>query len=235
VGAISYPRTLKHESAYSDIGPPVRIEDSHYSFEERTEIAVFCSGNRAKRLSGRLFLVMTNQGALREMLRLWEAFQQQPDERFARGFGKWRSLFKQLRNIRVWGVEDRLRETGLLSVWEEEVAHNERDFRFEAELWFRGNEERRAAAAVALRDYVQQQGGAVIAEAVFSEIAYHAIIGQVPVGVAQAVIANEDVRLLRFEEVMFFRPVGQAMVPPLGDGVADGGRSLGRNPAINLR
>ena len=205
-----------------------RIEGMEWLAEvDEEEIAgdedFFDSDNRAKRLSGRLFLVMTNQGALREMLRLWEAFQRQPDERFARGFGKWRSLFKQLRNIRVWGVEDRLRETGLLSVWEEEVAHNERDFRFEAELWFRGDEQRRAVAAAALRDYVMQQGGAVIAEAVFAEIAYHAIIGQVPVGIAQAVIANEDVRLLRCEEVMFFRPVGQAMVPPLGEGTADGG------------
>src|SRR5438552_11420462 len=60
-----------------------RIEGMEWLAEvDEEEIAAdedfFDSDNRAKRLSGRLFLVMTNQGALREMLRLWETFQRQP-------------------------------------------------------------------------------------------------------------------------------------------------------------
>jgi len=182
----------------------------------------FDSENPAKALGGRLFLIMTNQGAMREMLRLWNAFQEHPEERFARGFGKWRSLFKQLRTIRVWGAEDRLRETGLLSVWEEEIALNERSFRFEAELWFRGDEERRAKSAAEFRGYLEQQGGVIVGETVFPEIAYHALIGEVPPAVVRSLLAREELRLLQCEEVMFFRPTGQTMVPLRADGTAAG-------------
>ncbi|MCU1305532.1 MAG: hypothetical protein JWN45_227 [Acidobacteriaceae bacterium] len=89
---------------------------------------------RDKPIGGRLFLVFTNQTALNGLIRLWNAFQRNPDAKFAYGFGKGRSLFKQLRTIRVWNVEDRLRETGLLEAWQEDLQHGETLVRFEAEL-----------------------------------------------------------------------------------------------------
>jgi hypothetical protein len=70
----------------------------------------FHSGNPDKALGGRLFLIATNQDALRELLRLWNVYQITPEEKFAYGYGKWKDLFRHLRNIRVWGVEDRLRD-----------------------------------------------------------------------------------------------------------------------------
>jgi Subtilase family len=157
---------------------------------------------------------MANQDALRELLRLWNAFREHPDERFAHGFGKWRSLFRQLKTIRLWDVEDRLRETGLMAAWTEDLEHGETRVRFEAELWFRQNAEVRGRALTELRDFVEEQGGEIVAEATIPEIAYHAVIGQIPAEAAGTIIRqNEAVRLLSCEQVMFFRPVGQSSEP----------------------
>ena len=172
-------------------------------------------------LGGRLFLVMTNQAALRNLLTLWNAFQENPDGRFARGFGKWRSLFKQLKTIRVWGVEDRLRETGLLEVWQEETQHDFQTYRFEAELWFRDDENRRRNSVEELRTYVERENGRILSEAAFAEIAYHGVIGQIPAAAAQSILERRDVRLLQCDQVMFFRPVGQMAAPLVGDNPSD--------------
>lgn len=70
-----------------------------------------------KPLSGRLYLIMSNQRGFRQLLDLWHCYRENPDNpRFVRGRTKWRELFNLLRDIRPWGPEDRLRETGLLEV-----------------------------------------------------------------------------------------------------------------------
>jgi hypothetical protein len=81
----------------------------------------FNEENPQEPVGGRLFLIASNQDALREMLRLWNIYQITPEEKFAYGYGKWKELFRHLHDIRVWGVEDRLRDTGILRAWEEEL------------------------------------------------------------------------------------------------------------------
>jgi hypothetical protein len=174
----------------------------------------FDQKKRDKPIGGRLFLVFTSQTALIELLRLWNAFQLNPDAKFAYRFGRWRSLFRQLRTIRVWNVEDRLRETGLLEAWQDDLRHGEQLMRFEAELWFRQNPVLRDRAIRELRVLVEEQRGTVTSEAVIPEIAYHAAIGQIPARAAQVVIGQAaNIRLLKCEQVMFFRPVGQFSAP----------------------
>ena len=65
-----------------------------------------------KALRGRVFLVLTNQAALQQMVSLWERWQS--DRKLPRGLGRWKTLFQQLRDVRYWGVRDRLQETGVL-------------------------------------------------------------------------------------------------------------------------
>lgn len=71
----------------------------------------YLPAHRSDPVSGRLYLVMTNQAALAELLRLWNAYQTNPNQKFPQGFGKFRELFRHLRTLRIWGTDDRLRDT----------------------------------------------------------------------------------------------------------------------------
>jgi hypothetical protein len=195
-----------------------RIEGMEWMAELEEDIApdedFFVPDQPDKPIGGRLFLVLTNGAALNELLRLWRAYQRQPEASFAYGFGKWRSLFRQLRVLRLWNAEDRLRETGLLEAWQEDLAHGDPLVRFEAELWFRQNPVVRERAIRELTIRIEGQGGRVVSQAAIPAIAYHAAIGEIPAAAAELVIREvADVRLLHCEQVMFFRPVGQSAAP----------------------
>ena len=112
-----------------------------------------------KELVGRLYLVMTNYQALKEMLSLWSLYQANPNMKFSRGLTKFRDVFRCLKSVRRWGVQDRLLETGALSSWEEELrCDSNRVIRFEAELWFRGSSELQKRGANRVTDHVRQVG-----------------------------------------------------------------------------
>jgi hypothetical protein len=183
-------------------------------------------------IGGRLFLIASNQDALREMFRLWNVYQTTPEEKFAHGYGKWKELFRHLHDIRVWGVVDRLRDTGILRAWEEELHEGGREeLFFEAELWFRRDEARQRQAEVEFRRAVEASGGRVINSAVLPQIAYHGVIGQLPSAAARRIVEGENVQLLQCEDVMFVRASGQAIArrpvdEPGPDHPGDGGAAL---------
>ena len=96
--------------------------------------------NREKSLSGRLYLIFTNYRGLQEMLSLWNIYKNNPQApQFNRGRAKWKHLFNQLKDIHVWGPEDRLYETGLMEDWQERVSAGEETVRLEIELWYRSS------------------------------------------------------------------------------------------------
>ncbi|MGH9890891.1 MAG: S8 family peptidase, partial [bacterium] len=88
-----------------------------------------------KTLRGRLFMIFTNQEALRQMLSLWATWQ--AGQKLPRGLGRWKTLFEQLRDVRPWGVRDRLLETGVLDDWRERVEHAQDVVPCEIEVWYR--------------------------------------------------------------------------------------------------
>lgn len=174
-----------------------------------------------KKLSGRLYLVMTNQRALEEMLSLWRRYKADPSMKFERGLTKFRDVFIHLKNIRRWDVQDRLLETGLIEVWQEELAYEEeRIIPFETELWFRDNLETRKAAADQVTKLVEQSGGRILSQSIIEDIAYHGLLAELPSSSIQAIVESPNTELVKCENVMFFSPVGQMLVgdkPPEGD------------------
>lgn len=173
-----------------------------------------------KELSGRLYLVMTNKRALDEMLSLWQRYQANPNMQFERGLTKFRDVFLHLKNIRRWDVQDRLLETGLIDIWQEDLQYDaERVVLFEAELWFRGNDELRAASANRVTNLVQQAGGRVVSQSVIDGIAYHGLLAELPANSIRSIVVNPTTELVKCENVMFFRPVGQMVV---GDKAPEG-------------
>ena len=81
-----------------------------------------------KNLSGQLFLVMSDGRALAELRNLFNAWREDPEAPFSRGLAPLKQAFKFLREIRPWGVEDRLAETGILEDWNEESGVRPRNY-----------------------------------------------------------------------------------------------------------
>ena len=165
---------------------------------------------REEHLSGRLYLVMSNQHAIEQMLSLWNRYQRDSKEKFDRGLNAWKALFVQLRDVRRWGVKDRLEETGILQDWEEQVASHTELVRFEAELWCKETEQLRDRTFEGFRQIVEEENGQCIAQSYIPEISYHGILVEAPLEAINPILKQRETKLVRAEEVMFFRPLGQS-------------------------
>ena len=130
----------------------------------------------SKLLRGRIFMVFVDQKALQQMLSLWRRWRSQQKLED----GKWNQLFQQLHDVRHWGVQDRVHETGVLDDWRERVEHGEEVVPCEIELWHRQDLAQRRTARNRVSGLVEALGGQVVAESNIEEIAYHALLGPSP-------------------------------------------------------
>jgi hypothetical protein len=162
-----------------------------------------------KTFGGRAFLVFTNQQALQQMLSLWDSWKN--NRSLPYGLGKWGDLFSKLRDVRTWGVRDRLEETGVLADWRDRVAHNQEVIPCEIELWFHGTSQRRQAARYRVEALVTSLQGLVLHEAIIEEISYHSLLVQLPLGSVRKIIdqAREEITLVHCEQIQFFQAIGQ--------------------------
>ena len=170
-----------------------------------------------RQLNGQLFVTMSDQRALTELQRLFDSWHEHPDASFDRGLAPLKHVFEHLRTIRPWGMEDRLRDTGVFDTWQLDIDNDSRIVNFEAELWFRNNQVRREQAEAHIRTIVEDLDGEIIQQCVIQEIAYHAVLGRIPAARASDIIGRTEVRLLQCEEMMYLRPVGQCAVPAWPD------------------
>ena len=176
------------------------------------------AGERAERtLNGRLFIVFTNQTALDQMLSLWQSWQDELP--LPHGLGPWRTLFAQLRDIRRWGVRDRLLETGVLEDWRERVEHGQEMVPCEIELWHRGSRSARESAHDRVATLVGDLGGRIFEGVTLSEIAYQVIPARLPVASVSDLLAGDgdDIELVQCERVQFIRASGQMGAVPADD------------------
>ena len=180
------------------------------------------TSDREKKINGRLYLVMTNQQSLREMLSLWHRYTQDPLFRFEYGLGRFKSLFKCLKDIRYWDVEDRFNNTRVIDVWKKELEYEgTRPIRFETELWYRDSESKRQEVQRTVTSLVNEFGGHVLTQSIIPEIAYHSLLAELPANSIQEIIDHPYTSLTKFDGIMFFRPVGQMAV---GKGLRQGER-----------
>lgn len=167
-------------------------------------------GAEEKPLGGRLYIVMTNTRALDELLSLWNKWQSDPSVTFDFGLNKFKEIFKQLKDIRRWDVQDRLLETGVLEAWQEDLQHDgQRRIRFEIELWYRNTPEKQMESEQQIESLITQLNGEIREKCIISEIAYHSILAELSAQAIQSIIADHNTELVRCDNVMFFRPVGQ--------------------------
>lgn len=180
--------------------------EPEYGFEHEKDAS--------KMLPHRLFAVMSNERVMSELLSLWDQWKSDPDKQAARGFGPFKNIFIQLKDVRRWNHEDRLRETGVLEDWQLMLEHRTDNVRFEIELWHREDSQARGQASAEVRQLIGTSGGRVLDEAAIPEIRYHGMLVEVPAQEVSDLIsslnAEAPVELVRCEAVMFFRPHGQA-------------------------
>lgn len=166
-----------------------------------------------RELPGRVYLAFGSATGLEQLRRLWQTFEDNPESpAFRRGRTKWRDLFRQLRTIRFWNAEDRLRETGLLEDYEYRLSLEQVEASVEVELWFRNSPDARAAGAANITALVERSEGHVTGQTVVPEISYHGMAVRLPLGSLQRLVDQDDA-LVQSHHVMKFRPLGQAMIP----------------------
>lgn len=69
-------------------------------------------------VSTKLYLTMTNQTAMQQMLSLWKIYCS-GNKVYPYGLTSFRDVFAQLSDIRKWDIRDRFQETGVIEKWKE--------------------------------------------------------------------------------------------------------------------
>ncbi len=176
-------------------------------------------GRTDSRVQHSLYLVMSNVTAVRQLITLFERWQQNPTMTFDHGQARFRNAFEQLRAVRRWDASDRVRDTGLLDEWREHlelVGQSYSPVLVEVELWYRHTEAARAAAQSQVEAVASAAGGVVKHRALIAEIAYHALLVELPIQQAQSVIRNGAgaIDLLNTDAIMFVSPFTPMTVTP---------------------
>ena len=168
-----------------------------------------------KSIGGRLYLVMPDVGALRQLLSLWGRWRR--NEALPQGLIPWRDIFASLRDIRPWGLTDRITDE-TAEFWREQIdVDPEGVRRIEAELWFRESAERRRTAYQQLEDAVSDADGNIVYHAVIEDIGYEAALIDLPASAIARLVEREEIPLAICDEVMFLRPQTSVHVPESTD------------------
>ena len=163
-------------------------------------------------ISGKVYCVMTNQSAMNQLLMLWEKHNNGEEKVFKRGFAGIKNVFTYIKKIRKWNSNDRIAETHALEYWRESLSiDGKQTIPFEIELFYRMEEEKREKAIQLISSEINQLGGNVIQECLINEIAYHALMVQLPRNaIEDLIIRYHDIHLAQVDDIMFFHPVCQS-------------------------
>ncbi|RMF70606.1 MAG: hypothetical protein D6740_07985, partial [Alphaproteobacteria bacterium] len=152
-----------------------------------------------------LYLMVPDMQALREILSLWERWDR--GKPFDRGLTPWRDVFACLRDLRPWGPQDRVSEPENDILREEiEGRSDDETIRLEIELVFFSHEERAGSQEEAVRAALEQKGGKIIACCRLPEIAYHALLVDLPVQAVRAIVERSPDGIAGLDSVMHIRP-----------------------------
>jgi hypothetical protein len=171
---------------------------------------------KTKDLDGRLFLTMSRQKGLEELLSLWNKWKK--GHQLPHGKGKWKEVFGQIKDIRRWGFHEQLRETGVLENWEQSLQDDLTPVKFQLELFYRESREKRNQNEADIRKLINQLEGELIGPFIDVEyINFHAVKVALPASSVRRIVdavksGQTDIALLLFPNIMFYRSTGQALV-----------------------
>lgn len=164
-------------------------------------------GSRSdKDVSEKLYLTMTNQRAMQQMLSLWNRYSR--SEALPYGYSVFNDVFTHLRSVRRWEASDRLDETST-SILNRLLEEGCETVRFEIELWYRQDNTKRVSQKNHVVSVLNSCGGHIIHESIHNEIAFHGIIAESPADEIRNMLSNGDYPLLGVDAIKFVRPTGQ--------------------------
>ncbi len=190
------------------------VSDDFYVLKENKKTKDRTRDEKKNVIGGKVYCVLSNARAMEEMLSLWGKYSRDPNTPFPVGKTGLRDVFDSLESMDFWGYKERVEETGILEIWKEDLQDTTLgEVRCEFELFFRRDPQKRDRNEQQLRHEITALGGTVISRSVITDIAYHAVLATVPRNVAESIIqGNRNVSIVTAEQIMFFRPVGQAVV-----------------------
>lgn len=165
-----------------------------------------------KALKIKLFGIMANLQALRQMLSLWDHFKTDENYQFPNGLTGFKHLFKTLKDVRLWGVQERIEETGILDAWSEDLQDPTcLNVRAQVELFHRSSVGRRAEVEDSITQIITSTGGRILSTSSIPEICYHALLIELPRAYAERIINHENVELVIANDIMFMKPATQSI------------------------
>lgn len=159
------------------------------------------SGEDAKPVA---YLMVPDMAALRNIESLWRRWRA---GQLIWGETAWANVFERLRDLRPWGPADRVQpdEAGILAT-EIDGRADDHLVRLEIELVFRANDAVAAENAATVIAAVAARGGRLVSHARIADIAYHALLVDLPVWAVREIIAQAPGGIAGLESVMHIRP-----------------------------
>lgn len=167
---------------------------------------------------GRFYILSSNKAATDKLLGLWDRYKK--GRKLQHGLGRFDNIFSHLLTLRRWGIEDRLRDTGILEVWKEEYKSKKNtasNMTFEIVLHYsRANDQIYREQEIEKK--IVSAGGEIKKIICMDDIAFHAMKATLPVGSIEQVIthdwdttgsSNNFLPVFNSEAVFYFRPTGQ--------------------------
>jgi hypothetical protein len=151
------------------------------------------------------YLLVPDAEALGNILSLWRRWV--AGQELGEGFTPWRDVFATLRELRVWGPQDRVQE-GDRDILADEIRDlaDDDELALEVELVFRAAEEIGGAAERSVTAAIVTPGGRIVSRCRIADIAYHALLAIVPVAAVRRVIERSPQGISGLDPVMHIRP-----------------------------
>ena len=169
-----------------------------------------------KSLPGRLFLSLSNERGLKALLNLWQLWATNQD--LPHGKTKWRDVFSQILEIRRWGFEETLGETGMFERWQHDLLdpiNPAEEIYCQIELFYRQDLKRRKQNETAVINLLSEIGGKHLGSFIdMPEIAFHAVKAKLPADCVHQLLdlkGKTNISLFKFPGIMYFRPTGQSI------------------------
>ena len=164
-----------------------------------------------KLVGGRLYLAMPDTRALRELVSLWDHYQAgHPSES---GFAPWYDVFRQLYRLRPWGPFDRIPEDTITYLNKHLADRPDSAVRLEIELWISQSTVRQRQSNLRFDEALRSAGGEVVERSSIPEIAYEAVLVDLPADEIRPLIQRQEVSLAICDSIMFVRPQSTALFP----------------------
>jgi hypothetical protein len=177
-------------------------------------------GNEPKtdqHITSHIYLTSVNLGGIEEFRKLFDIWREESS--WPRGTTPWRDLFNCISEIRRWGPEDRIRDSGLQQDWQEAINSGVSTVRFEADFWFRPQSaESRAQMTGKFSQLLSKLGGSLKHQVVIDAIGFHGVLGELPTSSIGDVDNLAQLEFVKFEELFEVHSVTQSVQPWIADG-----------------